>query len=211
MTSVLKTKTSWTQWRTALNLLATQASLKRCLFHSHGEPCIIYRPLITSYVDIEKEVLCSIPPTTKCALNESRAMRFIIRSLRNTEYCYTDCSTSMNTSCKIMSPTQILAICQNIYEGTQKIVILSDWMESPARVNIKQPWQQVISVTLLGFAWCGFKRSTVVGWSQATHPSLMYFGTSVKALSRVSEWERPWKGLEKVFTLCCSQSLIPNL
>ena len=63
----------------------------------------------------------------------------------------------MNTSCKLMSPTQILAICQNIYEGTHKIVILSDWMESPARVNIKQPWQQVISVTLLGYAWCGFK------------------------------------------------------
>ena len=63
----------------------------------------------------------------------------------------------MDTSCKLLSPTQILAICQNIYEGTHKIVILSDWMESPARVNIKQPWQQVISVTLLGYAWCGFK------------------------------------------------------
>ena len=63
----------------------------------------------------------------------------------------------MDTSCKFMSPTQILAICQNIYEGTHKTVILSDWMESPARVNIKQPWQQVISVTLLGYAWCSFK------------------------------------------------------
>ena len=56
----------------------------------------------------------------------------------------------MDTSCKFMSPTQILAIYQNIYEGTHKIVILSDWMESPARVNIKQPWQQVTSVTPQG-------------------------------------------------------------
>ena len=52
------------------------------------------------------------------------------------------------------------------------LVLLNDWMETPARVNIKQPWQQVTSVILYGlrlvFAVIS-KRSTVVGWSPATH------------------------------------------
>lgn len=30
------------------------------------------------------------------------------------------------------------------------LVILNDWMETPAKVNIKQPWQQVTSVILYG-------------------------------------------------------------
>ena len=37
-------------------------------------------------------------------------------------------------------------------------------METPARVNIKQPWQQVTSVTPRGLRLVCLKRSTVVGW-----------------------------------------------
>ena len=43
-------------------------------------------------------------------------------------------------------------------------VIFNDWMETPARVNIKQPWQQVTSVTPRGLRLVCLKRSTVVGW-----------------------------------------------
>ena len=44
------------------------------------------------------------------------------------------------------------------------IVFLSDLMETPARVNIKQPWQQVTSVTPRGLRLVCLKRSTVVRW-----------------------------------------------
>ena len=59
---------------------------KDICFISHGDQCIIYRPLTPRWVDIEKVALCSTPPTTKTKTHiiESRAMRFIKTSLRNT-------------------------------------------------------------------------------------------------------------------------------
>ena len=52
--------------------------------------------------------------------------------------------------------------------------VFSQWLNgNPARVNIKQPWQQVTSVTPCGLRLvCSVMfhiRSTVAGWSQAAH------------------------------------------
>ena len=77
----------------------------------------------------------------------------------------------MDTSCRLSSPTQILAICQNIYE--RMYTCASQWLNGNSCQGQHQTaltaghFGNSLWVTL---SVCGdFKRSTVVGWSPATH------------------------------------------
>ena len=144
-------------------------SLKRHLFHSHGEPFIIYRPLITRVLILKRRQ--SAPRLrwpNKCALIESRAMRFIkdlLGTLSITLLFYI-----MGSRCKIKKVSFAnLSNLPRTFMREVTIVIINDWMEI-----LPEQHQTTLSAGHFGNSlWVTLsvcsKRSTVVGWSPATH------------------------------------------
>ena len=78
----------------------------------------------------------------------------------------------MDTSCRLSSPTQVLAICQNIYE--RMYTCASQWLNGNSCQGQHQTaltaghFGNSLWVTL-SVRGGGSKRSTVVGWPPATH------------------------------------------
>ena len=62
-------------------------------------------------------------------------------------------------------------------------------METPARVNIKQPWQQVTSVTPRGLRGVCLKRSTVVRWCFGVPQRLIWTVDVLRYIALSHLWE----------------------